>query len=252
MTDPLHGVTLEALLQSLVERHGWEALGRRFQLRCFLHEPSMSSSLKFLRRTPWARAKVEGFYVAEQRQVEKRRLRNQRRAARRAFAASMPVERDETLAFFWPPDKPPPSVDLPPGLTLALGVDRAAFVAVQQAIDFVVTEPIWDALDVVAMAVVHDEAGAVAVACGERRDAGWVELGWVAVAPAHRGRGLGRAVCSAVVTALLEAGHTRIVGSTQDERVQALRIYLAMGFRPVERPEKADRWAAVRSGVSRS
>jgi uncharacterized protein (DUF2132 family)/predicted GNAT family acetyltransferase len=245
MTDPLHGITLKALLQTLVERHGWEDLGHRFALRCFLHEPSMSSSLKFLRKTPWARAKVEAFYVAEQREVEKKRSRNRHRAARRAFAASMPVERAETLAFFWPPREPAPSVELPPGFTLVLGPDRAGFVAVQRDIGFVVTEPIWDAMDQVVMAVVHDKAGAVAVACGVQREAAWVELGWVAVAPEHRGRGLGRAVCSAVVAALLEAGHTRIIGSTQDERVQALRIYLAMGFSPVQRPEKAARWAAV-------
>lgn len=65
--DPLHGVTLKALLESLVERYGWEELGRQVPINCFLHEPSMNSSLKFLRRTPWARAKVEALYIASQR-----------------------------------------------------------------------------------------------------------------------------------------------------------------------------------------
>lgn len=58
----LEGITLEALLTHLVEHHGWEELGRRIPLRCFTHEPSIKSSLTFLRRTPWAREKVEQLY----------------------------------------------------------------------------------------------------------------------------------------------------------------------------------------------
>ncbi|WP_158891700.1 MULTISPECIES: VF530 family DNA-binding protein [unclassified Pseudomonas] len=58
----LEGITLEALLNRLVEHHGWEELGRRLPLRCFTHEPSIKSSLTFLRRTPWAREKVEQLY----------------------------------------------------------------------------------------------------------------------------------------------------------------------------------------------
>lgn len=61
--NPLHGVTLEKLLTQLVERYGWEELGRIIGINCFLHEPSIKSSLKFLRKTPWARAKVEALYV---------------------------------------------------------------------------------------------------------------------------------------------------------------------------------------------
>jgi len=61
--DPLHGVTLERLLTELVARHGWEELGRRVPVRCFLFDPSIKSSLTFLRKTPWARAKVEALYV---------------------------------------------------------------------------------------------------------------------------------------------------------------------------------------------
>jgi len=60
---PLHGVTLGAVLTHLVARYGWEALGRAVDIKCFTHEPSIKSSLKFLRKTPWARDKVEGFYV---------------------------------------------------------------------------------------------------------------------------------------------------------------------------------------------
>ena len=57
--NPLHGVTLEQLLNKLVSFHGWEALGRKIDIRCFTQDPSISSSLKFLRRTPWARERVE-------------------------------------------------------------------------------------------------------------------------------------------------------------------------------------------------
>ncbi|NOU34367.1 MAG: DUF2132 domain-containing protein [Polyangiaceae bacterium] len=61
--DPLHGVTLEMILVYLVEHLGWEEMGRRIEIRCFNFDPSVASSLKFLRRTPWARAKVEALYV---------------------------------------------------------------------------------------------------------------------------------------------------------------------------------------------
>ncbi len=60
---PLQGLTLEALLRALVATYGWPGLGERMPLRCFTHEPSLGSSLKFLRRTPWAREKVESLYL---------------------------------------------------------------------------------------------------------------------------------------------------------------------------------------------
>lgn len=62
--NPLHGVTLEHMVTELVERHGWVELGEQIPIRCFRFDPSVSSSLKFLRRTPWARAKVEALYVS--------------------------------------------------------------------------------------------------------------------------------------------------------------------------------------------
>ena len=61
--DPLHGKTLEHIVNALVERHGWDGLGERIPVRCFTHDPSVKSSLVFLRKTPWARAKVEALYV---------------------------------------------------------------------------------------------------------------------------------------------------------------------------------------------
>ncbi len=60
--NPLEGVTLERMLTELVEHHGWVELARRIRLNCFANNPSVKSSLKFLRRTPWAREKVEGLY----------------------------------------------------------------------------------------------------------------------------------------------------------------------------------------------
>ena len=61
--DPLHGVTLEALLTELVEKYGWAELGQRIEIRCFNFDPSIKSSLQYLRKTPWARKKVEELYL---------------------------------------------------------------------------------------------------------------------------------------------------------------------------------------------
>lgn len=61
--DPLHGVTLKAIVEALVDHYGWDELGRMVDIRCFNFEPSVSSSLKFLRKTPWARSKVEQVYL---------------------------------------------------------------------------------------------------------------------------------------------------------------------------------------------
>ena len=61
--DPLHGITLKMVVTRLVEQYGWEELGRRIRINCFISDPSIASSLKFLRRTPWAREKVEALYL---------------------------------------------------------------------------------------------------------------------------------------------------------------------------------------------
>jgi uncharacterized protein (DUF2132 family) len=70
--NPLHGVTLERMLTELVAHFGWEAMGARIPIRCFTSDPSVSSSLKFLRRTPWAREKVEGMYLYMLREQARR------------------------------------------------------------------------------------------------------------------------------------------------------------------------------------
>ena len=61
--NPLHGVTLETVVTQLVEHYGWEELGDRIRINCFISDPSVKSSLKFLRKTPWAREKVEALFV---------------------------------------------------------------------------------------------------------------------------------------------------------------------------------------------
>ena len=61
--NPLHGMTLENIVKALADHYGWEGLGERIPVRCFTHDPSVASSLKFLRKTPWARDKVEGLYL---------------------------------------------------------------------------------------------------------------------------------------------------------------------------------------------
>lgn len=61
--NPLHGITLEAILTELVDRLGWDEMGRQIDIKCFKQDPSIKSSLKFLRKTPWARTKVEDLYL---------------------------------------------------------------------------------------------------------------------------------------------------------------------------------------------
>ncbi len=70
--DPLHGITLETMLTQLVAAYGWAELGRRVRIRCFNFEPSIGSSLKFLRRTPWARTEVEQLYREHQARTSAR------------------------------------------------------------------------------------------------------------------------------------------------------------------------------------
>jgi len=73
--NPLHGLTLEALLNALVTHYGWLGLSERIPLRCFTSDPSVASSLKFLRKTPWAREKVEALYLFMQRDAARAQRR---------------------------------------------------------------------------------------------------------------------------------------------------------------------------------
>jgi uncharacterized protein (DUF2132 family) len=70
--NPLHGVTLERMLEELVAHYGWPALGQQVDIRCFQLDPSIASSLKFLRRTPWARQRVESLYLFMLRDAARR------------------------------------------------------------------------------------------------------------------------------------------------------------------------------------
>lgn len=69
--NPLHGLTLQTILTALVDRYGWAELAQRIPLRCFSSDPSIASSLKFLRKTPWAREKVESLYLFMLREVRR-------------------------------------------------------------------------------------------------------------------------------------------------------------------------------------
>ena len=73
--NPLHGITLEAILTALVTHFGWPELGQQVAIRCFTSDPSIASSLKFLRRTPWARQKVESLYLFMLREQARQRRR---------------------------------------------------------------------------------------------------------------------------------------------------------------------------------
>ena len=103
LPDPLHGMTLKAILEDLVARHDWPGLADRIDVRCFTYKPSIGSSLKFLRKTPWARGKVEALYVEDQHRIERNAKRNRRRAAQRAHRAEQ--EAAEQRAAGEPPQE---------------------------------------------------------------------------------------------------------------------------------------------------
>lgn len=103
--NPLHGVTLEAMLTELHAHYGWDGLASRISVRCFSHEPSIKSSLAFLRRTPWARDKVEALYL--QLKKPKRSLAPKAATARTA-ATGAATAKAPTILFA---RKPPPSDD---------------------------------------------------------------------------------------------------------------------------------------------
>lgn len=77
--DLLHGVTLEKIVNSLVDRYGWSKLGERIRIKCFNSDPSVKSSLKFLRKTPWAREKVESLYLNMSHKKQNQKSKQQER-----------------------------------------------------------------------------------------------------------------------------------------------------------------------------
>ena len=72
--DPLHGITLKEILEQLVAFYGWEELDKRIRINCFCINPSINSSLKFLRKTPWARVKVEGLFILYMKNINDSKL----------------------------------------------------------------------------------------------------------------------------------------------------------------------------------
>jgi len=69
--NPLHGITLKSLVQDLIDHLGFEEMGKEVNIRCFTHDPSLNSSLKFLRKTQWAREKVEALYLQHQQDIQR-------------------------------------------------------------------------------------------------------------------------------------------------------------------------------------
>ena len=74
--NPLHGITLKALLEDLISRYSWEELHEKIAINCFLSNPSIKSSLKFLRKTEWARKKVEELYIKDKKRILRNKKRN--------------------------------------------------------------------------------------------------------------------------------------------------------------------------------
>ncbi len=89
--NPLHGLTLEAIVTALVAHFGWTELGQRIPVRCFQSDPSIASSLKFLRKTPWARDKVEGLYLFMLREMKRSGSRAGSGSGTRAAAPKPPA-----------------------------------------------------------------------------------------------------------------------------------------------------------------
>ena len=85
INNPLHGITLKAIVEKLQDYYGWEDLGNLIEIRCFYSDPSVKSSLKFLRKTPWARKKVEDLYLV----TVKREKRKTRKATKKRLAREM-------------------------------------------------------------------------------------------------------------------------------------------------------------------
>ncbi|MAA79538.1 MAG: transporter [Deltaproteobacteria bacterium] len=83
--NPLHGITLKTIMEDLVSRYSWQELHDKIAINCFINNPSIKSSLKFLRKTEWARDKVEALYVRDHIRIERNKKRNKRRAEMRKF-----------------------------------------------------------------------------------------------------------------------------------------------------------------------
>jgi mycothiol synthase len=166
------------------------------------------------------------------------------------------------LAMEWPQSKldSPPAGPFPSGYRPSTTVDRQAFTRIQASIGWRMRKGQWpsfmDALVPGSMVLAEHEASGemVGVACGthEAGDPGSAELGWVAVVPKHRGKGLGMAVCAAATTNILDAGYQRLHLSTNDHRLAALCIYLQLGYEPLVDDSNQARWRSVHQQLAES
>jgi len=158
-------------------------------------------------------------------------------------------ERAETVALLWPPDGTLPASTTVKAYVPHFQLNRVWFDRVQAASGWQITDEQWNQLltELLPDSMVFGTKGEepVAVACALSREDGWRELAWVAVASHHRGNRVGKMVCSTLIQHLLTSGDQLIFCSTQDERLAAIRIYLEIGFHPVHREEKIDRWREI-------
>ena len=100
--NPLHGLTLQLIVETLVERLGWEQMHRQVKINCFSSDPSVKSSLKFLRKTPWARSKVEELYLNTQHSASTKAAT----AAKHVIPAEKSISNTSSSAeFVWPEPK---------------------------------------------------------------------------------------------------------------------------------------------------
>ena len=149
----------------------------------------------------------------------------------------------------WPPNEAPPAPTNVGTYVTRFTLNRTWFDRVQSASGWHVTDEQWNQLSTElvpsSMVFVEKSEEPVAVACALEREDEWLELAWVAVAFEHRGKRLGRMVCSALIRQLLASREQRICASTQGARLAALRIYLKVGCHPVHCEDKVERWRAI-------
>ena len=164
----------------------------------------------------------------------------------------MPSDKD-LVSMAWPTSRRRqlPINPFPDGYQANVVVDREEFTRVQAEIGWTMRDGQWEELvnglvpGTMTFAEHIDTGELVAVACGTSEDRTISDLGWVAVVPEHRGRGLGKAVCGAVTEQLLEAGYEQLRLSTQHYRLAALHIYIALGYEPIIDPATSENWRQV-------
>ena len=161
------------------------------------------------------------------------------------------IETDPPLAMTWPSKRLAEPQAPPAGYVTKALVDKEEFIRVQAGIGWSMRSGQWEDLmgELVPGGMMFCENMAskesVAVACAMRKSAASVELGWVAVIPAHRGKALAYALCATLIAHVFASGFTQVNLTTQDQRLGALKTYLQLGFKPVLEPPTLKRWQRV-------